>query len=198
MTGDGMKERQFPRARLDCLSREFGEEVLVYDLQRDVGHCLNSTAAATWKLCDGNNSPSQITRTLSRQLSARVDESVVRLALDLLANANLLVEPKVPVEYLSRRAVVDLGIFPVQPRSPSSDPRHDRSPAPLPSGDSWDALFCVLAQPPSASLPRPLWNVAERRDAVAIPAFCALLLAVQLRYKHRPERRSAQSPSLPS
>jgi hypothetical protein len=52
-----MKERQFPRARLDCLSREFGEEVLLYDLQRDVGHCLNSTAAAIWKLCDGNNSP---------------------------------------------------------------------------------------------------------------------------------------------
>jgi hypothetical protein len=101
-----MKERQFPRARPDCLSREFGEEVLVYDLQRDVGHCLNSTAAATWKLCDGNNSPSQITRTLSRQLSARVDESVVPLALDLLANANLLVEPKVPVEYLSRRVAV--------------------------------------------------------------------------------------------
>jgi hypothetical protein len=106
MTGDNMKERQFPRARLDCLSREFGEEVLVYDLRRDVGHCLNSMAAATWKLCDGNNSPSQITRTLSRQLSARVDESVVRLALDQLANANLLVEPKVPVEYLSRRVAV--------------------------------------------------------------------------------------------
>jgi len=101
-----MKERQVPRARLDCLSREFGEEVLVYDLQRDVGHCLNSTAAATWKLCDGNNSPSQIAKTLSRQLSARVDESVVRLALDQLANANLLVEPKVPVEYLSRRVAV--------------------------------------------------------------------------------------------
>ena len=101
-----MKERQFPRARLDCLSREFGEEVLVYDLQRDVGHCLNSTAAAIWKLCDGNNSPSQITRAFSRKLSARVDESVVRLALDQLANANLLVEPKVPVEYLSRRVAV--------------------------------------------------------------------------------------------
>jgi hypothetical protein len=77
-----LRERQFPRARVDCLSREFGDEVLVYDLQRDVGHCLNSTAAAAWKLCDGNNSPSQIARTLSRQLSARVDESVVLLALD--------------------------------------------------------------------------------------------------------------------
>jgi hypothetical protein len=101
-----MKERQFPRACLDCLSREFGEEVLVYDLQRDMGHCLNSTAAAAWKLCDGNRSPSQIAGTLSRQMSVRVDESVVRLALDQLANAHLLVEPKVPVEYLSRRVAI--------------------------------------------------------------------------------------------
>jgi Coenzyme PQQ synthesis protein D (PqqD)/UPF0506 len=101
-----MKERQFPRARADCLSREFGKEVLVYDRQRDEGHCLNSTAAATWKLCDGNNSPSQITRMLSQQLSARVDESVVLLALDQLANAHLLVEPKVPVKHLSRRVAI--------------------------------------------------------------------------------------------
>ena len=101
-----MKERQFPRARVDCLSREFGNEVLVYDLQRDVGHCLNSTAAAAWKLCDGNSSPPQIARTLSRQLSTRVDEAVVLLALDQLAAAHLLVEPEVPVERLSRRVAL--------------------------------------------------------------------------------------------
>ena len=101
-----MKERQSPRARVDCLSREFGNEVLVYDLQRDVGHCLNSTAAAAWKLCDGNSSPPQIARTLSRQLSTRVDEAVVLLALDQLAAAHLLVEPEVPVERLSRRVAL--------------------------------------------------------------------------------------------
>src|SRR6266403_1275332 len=101
-----MKERQSPRARVDCLSREFGKEVLVYDLQRDVGHCLNSTAAAAWKLCEGNRSPPQIARTLSRQLSTRVDEVVVLLALDQLADAHLLVEPEVPVERLSRRVAL--------------------------------------------------------------------------------------------
>jgi Coenzyme PQQ synthesis protein D (PqqD) len=101
-----MKERECPRARMDCLSREFGDEVLVYDVQRDIGHCLNSTAAATWKLCDGNNSPSQIRRTLSRQLSAQVDESVVLVALDQLANSHLLVEPKVSARYLSRRVAI--------------------------------------------------------------------------------------------
>jgi Coenzyme PQQ synthesis protein D (PqqD) len=101
-----MKERQFPRARVDCLSREFGDEVLVYDLQRDMGHCLNSTAAAAWKLCDGNHSPSQIARTLSRQFSAQVDESVVMLALDQLADANLLVQPAVSPLRLSRRVAI--------------------------------------------------------------------------------------------
>ena len=101
-----MKERQFPRARVDCLSQEFGDEVLVYDLQRDVGHCLNSTAAAAWKVCDGKSSPSQIARTLSRQLSGPVDESVVLLALDQLADADLLVEPEVTVGRPSRRVAI--------------------------------------------------------------------------------------------
>jgi len=80
-----MKHRQFPRARADCLSREFADEVLLYDPQRNVGHCLNSTAAAAWKLCDGNSSPSQIARTLSRQLSAPVNESVVHSAVPIFA-----------------------------------------------------------------------------------------------------------------
>jgi hypothetical protein len=101
-----MTERQFPRARVECLSRQFDDEVLVYDLQRDAGHCLNSTAVAAWKLCDGNNSPSQIARTLSRQFSAQVDESVVLLALDRLADAHLLVEPVVPARRLSRRVAL--------------------------------------------------------------------------------------------
>jgi hypothetical protein len=101
-----MKEGQFPQARVECLAREFGDEVLVYDLQRDVGHCLNSTAAATWKLCDGSHSPSQIARRLSRQLSAQVDESVVFMALDQLANAHLLVEPVVRATRFSRRVAL--------------------------------------------------------------------------------------------
>jgi hypothetical protein len=98
-----MKELQFPRARVECLTRKFGDEVLVYDLQRDVGHCLNLTAAAAWKLCDGTSTPSQIARTLSRQLSAPVSESLVLLALDRLAEAHLLVEPVPPSKRLSRR-----------------------------------------------------------------------------------------------
>jgi hypothetical protein len=101
-----MKEPQFPQARLDCLARQFDSDLLIYDPERNVGHCLNSTAAAAWKLCDGSNSPSEIARTLARQLSAPIDKSVVLLALDQLAEAHLFVEPVVLAKRLSRRVAV--------------------------------------------------------------------------------------------
>jgi hypothetical protein len=101
-----MKARQFPKARQDCFSREFGSELLVYDPQRDVAHCLNLTSAAAWTLCDGNNSPSQIASTLSRQLSVRVDEQVVMLALAQLRETHLLLEPEVSIQRPSRRVAL--------------------------------------------------------------------------------------------
>jgi hypothetical protein len=101
-----MKQRALPRARKDCLSRKLDDELLIYDPQRHEGHCLNSTAAAVWKLCDGKNSPSQIAGIVSRQLAARVDEPIVQLALERLADVHLLVEPVMPVELPSRRAAI--------------------------------------------------------------------------------------------
>ena len=101
-----MKERQFPRARADCLSKEFNDEVLIYDPQRHVGHCLNSTAAAVLKLCNGNNSPSQIALALSQRLRSTVDEALVLLALNKLTAAHLLVEGEVPAAFLSRRVAM--------------------------------------------------------------------------------------------
>jgi Coenzyme PQQ synthesis protein D (PqqD) len=106
-----MKEGEYPRARLDCLTREFGDEVLVYDRERNVGHCLNATAAATWKLCDGKKSTSELAKILTRQLSAPVDESVVQLAVEELSRARLLVEPEKPIRRTSRRdAIRAIGI----------------------------------------------------------------------------------------
>jgi len=106
-----MKEGEYPRARVDCISREFGDEVLVYDQQRNVGHCLNPTAAAAWKLCDGEKSTSEVAKILTQQLSAPVDESVVLLALEELSKARLLVEPEKRVRQTSRRDVIrTLGI----------------------------------------------------------------------------------------
>ena len=91
---------------MDCLSREFGDEILIYDPQRHEGHCLNSTAAAVWKLCDGNSNPSQIAEGLSRQFFARVDQQVVELTLEQLADVHLLAEVKAPVKAPSRRVAI--------------------------------------------------------------------------------------------
>lgn len=71
---------------------ELTDEVLVYDVQRNKAHCLNSTAAAVWKLCDGRNSPAQIARRLSNQEAKGVDEAIVWLALERLGRDHLLKE----------------------------------------------------------------------------------------------------------
>ena len=106
-----MKERQKLKARADCLSREFGDEILVYDQQRNVGHCLNSTAAAAWKLCDGKRSTSEVAEILTQQLAAPVNESVVLLAVEELSRARLLVELEKPARRTSRRnAIRAIGI----------------------------------------------------------------------------------------
>jgi hypothetical protein len=101
-----MKERALPRAREDCLWRELDDEVVIYDPERHEGHCLNATAAAVWKLCDGKNSASQIAVIVSRQFSSQVDKPVVQLALERLADAHLLVVPASPARHLSRRVAI--------------------------------------------------------------------------------------------
>ena len=101
-----MKEQRNPKARMDCLTREFGDELLVYDRERNVGHCLNPTAAAAWKLCDGKTSPSRLATMLTRQFSAPVDEPVVLLALEELSKARLLIEAERPIRRTSRREAI--------------------------------------------------------------------------------------------
>jgi Coenzyme PQQ synthesis protein D (PqqD) len=101
-----MSKQALPRARVNCLSRKLGEELVVYDSENHIGHCLNSTAAAVWKLCDGNNNPSQIAAKLSREASAQVEQRLVQLALQQLDEARLLVQSEVPPKLSSRRIVI--------------------------------------------------------------------------------------------
>jgi len=62
-----------PKARTaDLIVKELPEEVLIYDLKRDRAHCLNLTAAAVWKYCDGQTSPAEIARRLARTLGSDV------------------------------------------------------------------------------------------------------------------------------
>lgn len=88
-----------PKARSEGLVvRELSDEVLVYDLERHEAHCLNETAAAVWKHCDGETSPSEIGFRLAREVGVPVDEDVVWLALEDLGKLQLLETPVVRSE----------------------------------------------------------------------------------------------------
>ena len=83
-----------PRARTErIIVREVQDEVLVYDMDRDRAHCLNLSAAAVWKKCDGRSTPSQIANSLRGESQVNVNEDFVWLALDQLARDHLLAEP---------------------------------------------------------------------------------------------------------
>lgn len=88
------KDSLKPIARKDELVvRELSDELLVYDLKRHKAHCLNQTAAAVWKQCDGKVTVKEITKSLARELQAPIDEPLVYLALDQLSKFHLLDQP---------------------------------------------------------------------------------------------------------
>ncbi|HEX8293427.1 MAG TPA: PqqD family protein [Pyrinomonadaceae bacterium] len=86
-----MAEQYMPRAkRSKLVVRELADETLVYEVEGHRAHCLNRTAALVWGLCDGRNTVPRIAEKVGERLSARVPEEVVRLALEQLADRELL------------------------------------------------------------------------------------------------------------
>jgi hypothetical protein len=86
-----MPDQYLPAAReARLLVRELAEEVLVYDEEGHRAHCLNRTAALVWKSCDGRTSVARIAERVGAQMSAHVSEEVVWLALEQLAEFELL------------------------------------------------------------------------------------------------------------
>ena len=97
-----------PRARKEGLVvQTLPDETLVYDLDRDLAHCLNQTATLIWNRCDGNNTTRQIARAVSDDLNHPVDERFVWVALDQLSRNHLLTDGATPpVTGMNRREVV--------------------------------------------------------------------------------------------
>ena len=100
-----------PRARAEgVVVRELDEEVLVYDLNTHRAVCLNASAAAVWRLCDGRRTPSDIRRALGKTDAGAVPEEFVWLALEQLGRDGLLDArlPARPVALagLSRREMI--------------------------------------------------------------------------------------------
>ena len=88
---------------------ELPDEVLVYDLDRHLAHCLNLTAAGVWKHCDGRSSPAEIARRLQDELRVPCKEDHVWLALRQLEKIHLLARPVIlppQLAGLSRRQMV--------------------------------------------------------------------------------------------
>ena len=88
------RDTQCPRARTEKLIiKDLSDETLVYDLESDKAHCLNSTAALVWKNCDGRATVADIAHLLGQPTQTADDESVVWLALDQLEKFQLLQSP---------------------------------------------------------------------------------------------------------
>ncbi len=83
-----MDETRLPNARDEGLVvEEVGDELLVYDMDRDHAHCLGPAAARVWRSCDGKTPATAIARRLG------LEEPEVAHALDELARCQLLAAP---------------------------------------------------------------------------------------------------------
>ncbi len=84
-------------------------EVLVFDTNKNKAYCLNETSALVWQLCNGNNTVSELTSKMSRQLNEIVSEDLAWMALDQFKKEGLLEESDLdgnPHFGLSRRDVI--------------------------------------------------------------------------------------------
>ena len=73
------------------ITKEIDGELLIYDCARDKAHCLNSSAAAIWKLCDGSTGIPEMAESLSAA-GLPVHEAVIHSALRQLRAKALLAE----------------------------------------------------------------------------------------------------------
>lgn len=106
-------ERIMPRGRkAGLIVKNLNDEVLVYDLERDKAHSLNSSAAFIWKKCNGRRTVAEVAQALSKEFKVPADEQTVWLALDQLSKFHLL-EAKVTrpssMPQISRRQMMRIG-----------------------------------------------------------------------------------------
>ncbi len=83
------------------------DETLVYQKENHKAHCLNSTAAEVWKLCDGTKTAAEIALIISKESQSPVAEELVWLTLRRLWKSGLLVKKnKYEPIFASRRAAM--------------------------------------------------------------------------------------------
>ena len=96
-----------PRARKNRLvTRDLGDELLVYDLERHKAYCLNRVAMHVFRHCDGETTIPDMARRVGGALRLPVDEQAVRLGLVRLEKAHLLDGPVGLTLHTSRREML--------------------------------------------------------------------------------------------
>ena len=97
-----------PRARTSRLvTREIGDELLVYDLDRHKAYCLNRVAMQVLRHCDGRTAIQEMARHVGDALGLPVSEEAIHLGLARLEKAHLLeVEKPLPTVDTSRRELL--------------------------------------------------------------------------------------------
>lgn len=87
-----------PIARTDkLLIEEVDGELVVYDREKNLSHCLHRMAAIVWHFCNGQNTVEEIANVLERELYLSADGDVdmkelVKLTLQELENFCLIRE----------------------------------------------------------------------------------------------------------
>jgi hypothetical protein len=100
-------ESVVPRARTNRLvTRELGDELVVYDLERHKAYCLNRVAMLVFRHCDGETTIPDMARRIGGALGLPVDEQAVRLGLVRLEKAHLLDSSVAQILHTSRREML--------------------------------------------------------------------------------------------
>jgi Coenzyme PQQ synthesis protein D (PqqD) len=94
--------------RVEALTRQFCDELLVYDDRRHKAHCLNKAAAMVWLECNGNVTIQEIAAKLQGAFETDSD-TIVQLAVMRLRKAGLIETSDAVLaggELLNRRVVL--------------------------------------------------------------------------------------------
>jgi hypothetical protein len=85
------------------VTRNLGDEMLVYDLERHKAYCLNQMAMQVFRHSDGETTIPDMARRIGDALGVPVNEQVIRLSLVRLEKAHLLDGSVGPTILRSRR-----------------------------------------------------------------------------------------------
>jgi hypothetical protein len=88
------------------VTRDLGDELLVYDLDRHKAYCLNQVAMQVFRHCDGETTIPDMALRIGNALGVPIDEQAVRLGLVRLEKAHLLDSPVAQVLRTSRREML--------------------------------------------------------------------------------------------